>query len=298
MYVLFHLGIHKTASTLLQQEVFPKIPNCLFLTREWSSELKRYILYTDDFDFCPNEAFNIFMKILKHNKTKSYNTIIISDEEYYGNPYWGAIDRKRNISRIIETFGENVRFLILIRNQYDLLNSLYNQYIKTGGTATFKQFTSHRKFPLIIQSGYFKYDKYLEYIINKTSRNRLKILLFEEFIKNKKLMIQNIILYLNSNSVIEIKLNKVVNSSLHNRVIPIMRFFNKITKSPKEPFLFLNFLAHNLIRRLLLNVNMKLLKNRKYIIDDRNFLDEINKSNNNLKQLFDDLNIEKYNYPI
>src|SRR5690554_5449619 len=122
MMVFFHLGMHKTGSTLLQKLVFPKYKNAYNVTRKDFSELKKYILYTDDFEFDPSVGRDIFNRIKGVGQN---DKIIISDEEFYGNPYWATMDRKRNIDRIVNIFKQDVYFLLFIKNQAGLINSLY-----------------------------------------------------------------------------------------------------------------------------------------------------------------------------
>lgn len=64
MKVVFHLGIHKTASTFFQKNVFPKMENTFFMNRSMFRDLKIYILYENDFSFDPLLGRELFKKIL------------------------------------------------------------------------------------------------------------------------------------------------------------------------------------------------------------------------------------------
>lgn len=294
MKVYFHLGIHKTASTFLQKEIFPKLDNFKFIDRANFKELKNYILYTDDFVFKIENAKDILSKILQGNK----KDIIISDEEFYGNPFLGAIDRKRNIDRIINIFGSDLHLLIFIRNQFDLVDSFYNQYVKTGGTAGFVDFCSYSKYPFIFNSNYFLYYEYLNYVKSKVPDNKLKIFLFEDFINSKRDSINEILNYfdLETDKIFEYE-DDVVNKSLPRSNIPLMRFFNKFTKSSKEPFLLLNVIFHKIIQKILITFKFSFIKKNKYQIQDEEFRNAIMESNHKLIQLCENLAISEYDYP-
>ena len=298
MRIIFHLGVHKTASTFFQKNVYPFILNSLFLDREKAKEFKKYVLYADDFEFDEKKAYALFIQIRDKYLKEEHNAIIMSDEEYYGNPYLGALDRKRNIDRIINTFSKNVHFLIFLRNQNDLIESLYNQYIKTGGTANPKSFISYQKYPLIFQNNYFFYDKYLKYIINQVSENNLYIHLFEDFRKNKLITIEKICTELNLEISNNIDIKRSINSSLDNNLIGTMRFFNNFIKSPKEPFLLLPILLHLFVKNFLLKVSFFLKSKRNLIHGDEIFMEEIKTSNKELENSFPYLDLIKYDYPL
>ena len=61
MEVYVHLGIHKTGSSFLQKEFFPKYDGKIcFLNRSELSQFKAYVLTTDDFDFDSNKELGFF----------------------------------------------------------------------------------------------------------------------------------------------------------------------------------------------------------------------------------------------
>ena len=300
MKIYIHIGIHKTGSSFLQKEFFSKYKNeILFIDRANLLEFKSYILHTDDFVFQPKKALEIFKSILSNYEV--CDCIVLSDEEFYGNPFIGVLDRKRNIDRLIAVFKKSLHVLMFIRNQQSLLDSLYKQYVKTGGTANFKNFINHKRYPLIFNINYLKYDKYLNYLKLKLGHSRIKLLLYEEFMNNKQGILQEIDFFIkneSSNYKFLPKKDIKVNSSLKGGNIPVMRFFNKFTKSPKEPFLFLDIIFHKVFRAFLVNLNFEILRKRKYFLTDECSLQEIKESNYKLKKDFKELNLEKSNYLI
>lgn len=300
MKVYIHLGIHKTGSSFLQKEFFSKYKDgSLYVGRSDLTDFKRYILYTDDFEFQPAEGLKIFETIV--NRLGSCDRVVLSDEEFYGNPFVGILDRKRNIDRLIKVFGTSLYVLILIRNQQSLLNSLYNQYIKTGGTASFKKFLNHKKYPLNFNLDYLKYDKYLSYIRSRIGERKLDVYLYEEFLESKSEVLMRITHFITEKNEVELNVpnpNKRINTSLKNGNIPMMRFFNKFIKSPKEPFLFLNIIFHKTLKGVILKLNFNVFGKRNYFLTDEADIKEIGMSNLRLKEEFKGLNIEKHKYLI
>ena len=301
MEVILHLGIHKTASTFLQKEVFPHIKNSLFLNREKSKPFKDYILYTDDFLFSADTAIGLFKQLIEdHAESDSSSQVIISDEEYYGNPFWGSIDRKRNIDRLLQTFDKNIKVLLVLRNQVGLFSSLYNQYVKTGGTATLHQFYTYKKYPLIVSEDYFMFDRYIKYISSRVSPAALNVCLYEDFLANREVFIRAIFRFLGREDVwIELRLEKTTNSSIPANFLPLMRFFNMLTRSPKEPFLLVSIRAHKIARKLLTAVRFgRTLGKKTHLDGNQSFFREIGASNEELDKFMPSLDLELKGYPV
>ncbi|EON75881.1 hypothetical protein ADIS_3638 [Lunatimonas lonarensis] len=295
MEVYVHIGIHKTGSTLFQKRIFNKLEGIYYVPRDESLAFKKYILYTDDFEFDVEKAREIFNEIPKVDKQKK---VLISDEELYGNPYWATIDRKRNIDRLINIFAPNIKIIVFIRNQNTLLNSLYNQYIKTGGTANLNSFLSYKKYPHCVNIEYFCFDKYLTYIITSIERQNIKIILFEEFKKNSRKTILDIIDFLKipEPTITENDL-LTTNESINNTLLPFLRFTNKFTKSVKNPFSFLNLKVHLSLRALTYKLSKIFPKDKKKPIFSMDDINHIKQSNKNLSEILN-TDLSKYNYPL
>ena len=233
MRLIIHLGIHKTASTFFQKKIFNNLNGYLYFNRNSLQKFKDYILYTDEFYFDKEIAFDFFSSAIDRRE----ENIIISDEDFYGLPFSGGTNRKRNLDRLLETFkGKmDVKFIIFFREQDSLLNSLYLQYIKTGGTASPKSFMNSIKPPVFIQTSYFKYDKYIQYISNRIGEKSICYLFYEDFKVNKNSVISEIELFLETSSTNVQQSNKKSNHSINYRFTSTIRFLNKFTKSYKNP---------------------------------------------------------------
>lgn len=300
MKVYLHLGIHKTGSSFLQKEFFSKYKNqILFINRANLFEFKWYILHTDDFAFQPEKALEIFNSIVR--KFGDFERVVLSDEEFYGNPFIGVIDRKRNIDRFIKVFGDSLFVFIFIRNQQSLIDSLYKQYIKTGGTASFYDFLNYKRYPLFFNLDYLKYDKYLNYIRIILGPTRMKVLLYEDLINDKQTVLRDIDSFIKnemSNYILSPNNDIRANASLKGGNVPIMRFFNKFCKSPKQPFLLLNLFFHKSIRKLLVELNFELFKNNNFFLNNDKYIMDIKASNLELKNHFNELKLEENDYLI
>lgn len=106
-----HIGSHKTGTTFIQNEIFPKLES-VDLIRAWNTH--RYL-------FNPN-----FENIDKH--------ILITDEGISGNPFGGRYfeEFKFNITRIKHLYREP-KIIFGIRRHDGFLLSLYKQYLHQKG---------------------------------------------------------------------------------------------------------------------------------------------------------------------
>src|SRR4026207_2344000 len=102
----FHLGLHKTATTFLQIEVFPKIDSEKLHFLGKSSPLLKDFIYQDPMYF---DADRTRDQILE--KTHAGKINLISNEDLSGDPQNGAIHRTTILSNIHRCFP-NARVIL------------------------------------------------------------------------------------------------------------------------------------------------------------------------------------------
>tara|TARA_B100000989_G_scaffold171351_1_gene128367 strand:- start:1964 stop:2848 length:885 start_codon:yes stop_codon:yes gene_type:complete len=114
---LLHIGLGKCGSTFLQKEIFPEI--------EKKININFIRFYNNDF-------FNIKKKEIMYGefeKSKNIerllpNNFIISNEGLFSR-LWEFSRIQKNFQYIKDNFSYDTVILIIIRNPYDLLNSIY-----------------------------------------------------------------------------------------------------------------------------------------------------------------------------
>ena len=292
----FHIGIHKTATSFLQLKVFPLVTDFVYCDRNSHPEFKSYILYADDFEFNSKKAYELFFKRLE-SRPANY---LYSDEELYCSPWDGAKDRKRIFDRLTSTFT-NIHFVIVIRNQEELLNSLYQEYIKTGGTAKAKIFLQSNAHPLVMNENYFNYFNYINYMINAVGSENISIFLYENFIKNKFFFVKSILDIFQSNfDHINEKIDYAtkINISIVPILLPFIRFRNYFVSSPKNPYLFLPMIFYKIFSKVDVFLSRIFSSKKKQFIPkilSTGFLQNCIQSNRELEKLVNiDLKQEGY----
>lgn len=282
MRLIIHLGIHKTASTFFQKKIFNNLTNYKYLSRDSLKEFKEYILNTDEFYFDEETAFNLYKSI-----DKSALNVIISDEDFYGLPFSGGTNRKRNLDRLLATFKEriNLKFIVCLREQESLLNSLYLQYIKTGGVASTKRFLTSNKSPLFISITYFQYDKYLQYMASNIGEKFICCLFYEDFRVNKRSVINQIESFLETKYITKLQENKKSNYSVNYRFVGIIRFLNKFTKSYKTPDGLLPHIFSKAYTKFFLILSKGMKSSKTLVHFNSSDIETLKKSNSFLKKM-------------
>ena len=118
--VYLHIGMPRTATTFLQQFLFPNIPNISFYGVETAhySEPFNKLQYADDSLYNPS----IFNALIEEFDTKN---LLISNEYLAGQSiYLNHVNRSIIAKRLKELFPD-AKILLVLRNQIDLLQSLY-----------------------------------------------------------------------------------------------------------------------------------------------------------------------------
>ena len=187
MNVVFHIGLHKTASGTLQRQFFPacKNVNTLTTSQDETRAFIRAITKTDPAYFDGHQAAELLSPVMRDNQVN-----LISNESISGPPYAGVVERELDhrsaiLENVRNTFPDS-RIVIVLRRQDALARSMYRQYVKRGGTARISTFYG---FDMDDGVGMFSRNRfrYLPYIqlLNKLFPERVLVLLFEEFVKDK-----------------------------------------------------------------------------------------------------------------
>ncbi len=157
MRPLLHIGYYKTGTTWLQRHVFPNAGANLSLVAG-SKALRSAFVKVNPFDFEPEIVRKDFEPRIREAQARNH-VAVLSSERLAGNPHSGGYDSKIIADRLVAVFP-NARVLIVIREQRGMLVSMYKQYLKRGGAATFEQYVHQPKGPPRVPL--FRFD-FLEY---------------------------------------------------------------------------------------------------------------------------------------
>lgn len=126
--VFIHVGLHKTASTFLQEKVFPVLTQTTYVGRPYTQQNEAFnkLQYADDSLYHPNCMLQELEKI-------KGDRILFSDELFSGIPESNYLNRSTIADRFQALFPE-AEIILFIRGQADILLSHYYQSVKIGNT--------------------------------------------------------------------------------------------------------------------------------------------------------------------
>ena len=178
--VLVHLGLHKTATTWLQ--------NTIFADREWgfatpwsrAEVLERFVL-VDAMRF-EAAATRGEMEPGRRRAEDEGCVAVLSHERLSGNPHSGGYDRREIAERLAGAWPE-ARVLIVIREQRDMIRSVYRQYLREGGALSLRRYLSPPRQGAArapaFDPAFFEYDVLITYYQRSFGPERVLVMPYE-----------------------------------------------------------------------------------------------------------------------
>ncbi len=130
-----HVGYPKTATTYLQQEVFPHVPGIAYLGKPLHDKAVETafadLRFLDDVSFRKDECFERLRSYVRSKGGQSDNGLLLSYEGFVCPKHWGTrlADRSIIAQRLHQVFGE-AKIIITLREQISWLGSYYLRHIK------------------------------------------------------------------------------------------------------------------------------------------------------------------------
>lgn len=255
--IVIHVGLQKTASTYLQDLFFPRLNNVAYIGRPYTQENYAFnsLQYADNSLYTTSVIREEFDRI--ENKMPKGYPILISDELFSGFPFYNYINRGVIAERLSKVVPD-AEIILFLRNQINLIMSLYNQYVKIGwvdnhldesflyrpgtgfplemwiegkrGYNTKKKFINNRA---IFSPEHFRYSK-LYSLYSKLFR-KVHVFLYEDFQIDQK----TCLLRLSSLLSTELPAGIAIDEALHKKVVN-----KKLEKKQLRAQLELNRLSH------------------------------------------------------
>jgi hypothetical protein len=233
--IFIHIGYHKTATTWLQEKVFDKHPEIMYLGKSPKYPDYKVIdifhsLYEDsDIKFSAEENKKRWESIISKFDTSNKKIYGLSDEGLSGGIDWFGGMSLFVADRIKAVFSDyNIKIIIGIREQCSMLESFYSAYMVRGGTNSLERLIYSP-----VSTGRFLLDKLyyyqlIEYYFKVFGKEKVFIYLLEEIKEDPDKVVQNLFDFLsirNSNDIVIDK--RAVNIRVSKPGMFMMRFFNK-----------------------------------------------------------------------
>jgi len=296
MKVIYHLGYPRTGTTYLQKNLFPLHseinyagPKDYIQSHQTALTLQKLDLlgniYTSKEIEDDKYDLNELKKIIDIEKFSKDKVNIVSSERYTMFTNINEFNDIKLLNKFLKSFYPNleVEFLIVLRNQYDLIKSLYfHKYRWISKILNIKNFNEFVKF--LRKDLPFNTDNYLflnfiknfnflymndkiETIFPKSKINYLK---FETLGENKEAFFSDIskILNINEKETLEISERKPENVSNKGAIRNIYRSSFIVTFLNFSLFLKLKKIIPNSFKTILVNILNLFTKNFKKTNED------------------------------
>ncbi len=254
--IVVHFGIHKTASTFLQKRFFPGLEGvCYVPLRAERQAFLDAVLRADALEFDAADAR------ARLAAPEGALPVVLSDEQFYGLVWDGAQARGATAERLAATLP-GARAILVLRNQPDQLQSLYLQYVKTGGTADPAGFLASGRHPLRVSPAYFRYAAYVEHLHRLFGAERVLVLLYEDLRADAEGFLNRVCDFVGVPPTAWDRgiLGERDNLSLSSRLVGPMRFVNALASSERNPHHLLPRSVQTAARRALVRLSDRLPK--------------------------------------
>lgn len=239
--VYFHIGFPKTATTFLQKAIYPflkKVHYIPILTQQRYEKEIFKILFEDLSD----DESRLLTKMLLNNTSK--RDVLYSQEEFSTGSIstrFLSIQDKRNVLKNIKKIfsQQELKIIIGIREQRDIIRSFYLQHLHQGGTNSLEDFLY--QFGLSGASSHpcafldsFKYCRYLDEVIETVGSGNYYVYIYENLSIEPRRFVEELLGFLGEYEVPQFKINA------HNRgygelAVFLARILNRFFKTDQDP---------------------------------------------------------------
>lgn len=267
----------------MQDAFFPGLRGINYChCRTQCREFLVYVLRTDDLEFNADYARKLFDESVALNES---DTVVLSDEMFYAPMTWsGHVHRQRGCDRLAAVFPEG-RVAIVLRNQRELLESLYREFIQNGGTASWPNFLKKH-----VAAGYLHFGSYVMHLKERFGASGLNVFLYEDFVLRPEEYLDSWCDVLGvgrggwDRGITEIRSNPTVASGL----LPILRAANRVVSSKRHPELLVSRAFHKWLTAVLLKLSPRVNGSSRSLCPDnaalRNLLDDCRPGNREISR--------------
>lgn len=189
---IVHIGYHKTATNWFQRNYYPSVRNRRYVHRK---KVKRAFLADSALHFDAARAAAAL-------EVDSLDGLLLCEEELSGNIHTGGLFGcfTKEIARRIREVLPEAEIVIFVRNQVDMIASVYKQYVKEGGTYSVDRYLHPYRY--LPRSGFqpakaplFSFDHFDYHALallygDLFGPDRVHVFLYEEFSRDNRAFLE------------------------------------------------------------------------------------------------------------
>ncbi|RPI75570.1 MAG: hypothetical protein EHM45_14780 [Desulfobacteraceae bacterium] len=232
--LVVHIGLHKTGSTWLQTCYFPTHPEIHYLNRiDKEMDVFHYVMKADENQWNIQHATGLVERTLKNTNGKIN---LYSEENLSGQLWRGCFDSKRIALRMSQVF-KGLKIILIVRNQIDMLKSIYRQYVHEGGYLSFKGFLDDEKIAGKDLLEHLKYATIIEYYMQLFGQENIYLGIYEEFERYPDTFVEELSAFMGVKKIYFDKdfHDRKINRSYSPLSLLLARGFNRIQKTKFNP---------------------------------------------------------------
>ncbi|MEM7540417.1 MAG: sulfotransferase [Pseudomonadota bacterium] len=191
--LLLHVGYHKTGSTWLQKRFFDD-PRFGFERLAKNFAARPALVHPSALEFDRHDAADLIAQV--EDASANDRIPVISDERLSGNPFSGGFDSKEIAERLAAVFPA-AKILIVVREQRDVLYSVYDEYVREGGACGIETFLNPPTRYAIppFRLGHFRYHRLVELYQRLFGVENVRVLAYEQFAQQPESFLEDICEY-------------------------------------------------------------------------------------------------------
>jgi len=225
MQLFAHIGLHKTATSYLQVDVFPRLRGIHYIDGNDQALLpwKRRMYMQDPLIFDVDAARDEIVGRMEGDRS------LLSTEALSGSPMGQYLARDIILQKLKAMFPD-ARIIVGLRAQQDIIWSLYKNYVRKGGTCRLDQMLDPYGTSLgrdFIDLDTYKYGPYLDRISSLFGRENLHILLFEDLMIDRDQLLERLLGFLGADLEGDAPAEKRA-VGIADQAIPVMRALNNV----------------------------------------------------------------------
>jgi sulfotransferase family protein len=238
--IIFHIGLHKTATTSLQNQFFPACPEVNFIRGHGplATKFLNTVNRTDAAYFNPEKALAELAPRLVEDKVN-----LVSSESFSWVSWSAAtargIDFRTQILRNLAAAVPDARVVLILRRQDGMVRSLYRQYLQAGGTKPVDRVfgESPDDFRTVVPRNYFRYGPYVK-TLKELFPAGVIILPFEQLVSEQEEFLGKLATFIGIESP-DITLESSNSSQFGSYGLEFTRWINHFFRTPLNPGGFL-----------------------------------------------------------
>ena len=219
-----HIGTHKTGTTSIQQAIRKNVEKLKELDYLWVEE--SYLLFKR---FNP-QGIESVVNFIEKLKSIPQNNLIFSSEGYTGG-FENDINIVKQKAEILNKIlqGFNVKVIIYLRRQDQLIESLYIQSVQAGNSYIFNEYLND-----IIDYKYFDWQNLINIFSDHFGSQNIFARPYDKTLFYKNNIIYDFFSVLDLKDKIEIETLPQWNKSYSHQTLRIARYMNSILSSKED----------------------------------------------------------------